>query len=301
MNSILSVASDSKLRRAGLTLVEMIVVLAIVAVLVSLAIPAVQKVRNAAARVQCTSNLRQQALAVHQYAGTEGALPQGCAYVAGYTLQERLTWQTSILPYVEQDALWQMVCQANLQDPAGHGALQATVSATPVSIYLCPAETRRTGSLGTGVWALTSYQGVAGTSILRKDGVLNRDFTVRFTDITDGTSNTLMIGERPPGPNGRYGAWYADWGDTICPLAAILAAGEFNSWEPPGCTFTPGPLRYGRLSDPCDVTHFWSLHGNGANFAFADGSVRFLPYSASSILPALATRAGGEVVNVDEY
>jgi prepilin-type processing-associated H-X9-DG protein len=294
-------------RRSGLTLVEAVVVLAIVGVLVALTLPAVQQVRNAAARTQCASNVRQLALGVHHHAATHGSLPPGCAYLDRsdpryQPFQTGLSWQTSILAYVEQDALSGKVREAYLQDPSGDSPAHWAVRATPVPLFVCPAEARQIGGLQYNVlWGLTSYQGVAGTSLWRKDGILNKDLSVRFTDVTDGTSNTLMIGERPPGPDGMFGAWYSNWGNTLCSLAAILPAGAYSSWAPEGCQILPGPLRSGRIDDPCALTHFWSLHGNGANFGFADGSVRFLPYSASAILPALATRAGGEVVSANDY
>jgi prepilin-type processing-associated H-X9-DG protein len=290
-----------------LTLVEAVVVLAILGVLLALSFPAVQLTRNVAARAQCASNLRQLALGVHHYAGTHGPLPQGCAYLhpgdRGYSpSQTGLSWQTSILPYVEQDALWQKAREADLQDPSGNSPAHWTVRATPVRLYVCPAEARQLGGLRFQLfWGLTSYQGVAGTSLSRKDGIFNKDFTLRFSDVTDGTSSTLMVGERPPGPDGMYGAWYSNWGYTVCSVAAILPGGASNSWAPAACPTVSGPLRPGRIDDPCDVTHFWSLHGNGSNFAFADGSVRFLPNSASAILPALATRAGGETVQANDY
>ena len=109
-----------------------------------------------------------------------------------------------------------------------------------------------------------------------------------------------MIGERPPGPKGDPGAWYAAWGHGVCPLSQILAAGKIApSLDGVDCPPSLSPLRPGRLEDPCHTKHFWSLHAGGANFAFADGSVRFLAYRQSEILPALATRAGGEVVSAD--
>jgi prepilin-type N-terminal cleavage/methylation domain-containing protein/prepilin-type processing-associated H-X9-DG protein len=292
-------------RRFGVTLPEVLVVLAIIGILLGLTVPAILRVRDAAARAGCASNLRQLAMGVHLFADSQGQLPQGCAYppprpTPDFSREVGLSWHTSILPYVEQDALWSMAWQAQLEKPGGNSVLHAAVREKAIPVFLCPSEGRKTGGGWQGVvWGLTSYQGVAGTSVYRNDGIFHRNFTVRFADITDGTSNTLMIGERPPGPRGMFGAWYSDWGYTTCKLSTILPAGTVNSWDPGGCRIIPGPLRPGRLDDPCDVVHFWSLHLSGANFAFADGSVRFLPYSASKVLPALATRAGGEVVSAD--
>lgn len=123
-----------------------------------------------------------------------------------------------------------------------------------------------------------------------------------MTDITDGTSQSLYIGERPPPGIAFSGNWYTlDSPDPelAYSLGLVFASGiSVRSEHAQGpCR---GPFRFGpgRTANPCDSNHFWSLHSGGANFAFADGSVRFLPYSADSILPALATRAGGEVVEI---
>jgi len=98
----------------------------------------------------------------------------------------------------------------------------------------------------------------------------------------------------------RVFAGYAGWGaGSVCPLAQILSAAK-NDWVPStavNCDFSAPAFRPGRINDACDVNHFWSLHAGGANFAFADGSVRFLRYSSSEVMPALATRAGGEVIS----
>jgi prepilin-type processing-associated H-X9-DG protein len=244
---------------------------------------------------------------VQLYAGDYGSLPQGCAYPPArlhpdFTRESGISWHTSILPYVEQDALWAQAWQAHLTDPSGDSRPHYLLREKTVPVYLCPSEARKTGGGWEGIiWGLTSYQGVAGTSVARNDGMFHPNLTVRFTDVTDGTSSTLLIGERPPGPQGKFGAWYSDWGFTVCQLSAILPAGKVNRWDPDGCPVVPGPLRPGRSDDPCDLVHFWSLHLNGANFAFADGSVHFLPNSASPVLPALATRAGNEVIPAGDY
>lgn len=289
----------------ALTLLETLVAIAIVGVLIGLLLPAVQRVRDAAARAACASNLRQLGIGVHLYADVHERLPQGCSYpflrspdqLRG---QIGLSWLTSILPFVEQNDLWNLAWKAQAQDPSGHADLHGTVEAKIMPVYLCPAEPRQSGGFAnsTRTWGLTSYVGVAGTREVENDGVFHRHFTVRFGDITDGTSRTVMIGERPAGPRGIYGSWYANWGVSVCQLAQILPAGR-NHWSFFGahdCPINGQPLRPGRLDDSCDVMHFWSLHLNGANFAFADGSVRFLAYDRSSLLPALATRAGGEIV-----
>jgi prepilin-type N-terminal cleavage/methylation domain-containing protein/prepilin-type processing-associated H-X9-DG protein len=294
--------------RTGFTLVEMLIAVAIIALLIGLIVPAVQQVREAAARTSCASNLRQLAMAVHLYADAHRQLPQGCAYPFTASLIPihrqgvGLSWHTSILPDLDHTALWHLAWQAQQQDPQGHLASHYEVMVQVVPSFLCPAEARQLGHSPNGdVWGLTSYPGVAGTSLHRRDGVFHKNYTVRFPDITDGTSNTLMIGERPPGPNGIYAGWYAEWGVLVCPLTQILPGGR-NEWLPfeaTDCEISASALRPGQVGNACDIGHYWSLHSGGANFAFADGSVRFLSYAASPLLPALATRAGGEVVVLD--
>jgi prepilin-type processing-associated H-X9-DG protein len=295
--------------RFGVTLLETLVVLGIIAVLVALLVPAVQKVRDAAHRAGCASNLRQLALAVHQYADARHRLPQGCEYPflkspEQLVKQIGMSWNTSILPYVEQNALWNLAWDAHRKDPSGNAPEHLAVLAQTVPVYLCPSESRQTSMAPDGrtVLGLTSYVGVAGTNRRYNDGVFHINYTVRLADITDGTSHTVMIGERPPGPYGVFGTWYAAWGDSVCPLSQILPTAEdVDLAIPPtsDCPYAGEPLRPGRLGDSCDTNHFWSLHVGGANFAFADGSVRFLRYSEAQVLPALATRAGGEVVEDD--
>jgi prepilin-type processing-associated H-X9-DG protein len=124
---------------------------------------------------------------------------------------------------------------------------------------------------------------------------------VRLTDIQDGTSSTLLAGERPPSDNYFFGWWYSP----SAPVAgeAFLGVQSGKAAErqllTQSCPGGPYQFSNGRLTNNCDVYHFWSLHYGGANFAFCDGSVRFLTYGAyNAILSDLATRAGGEVVEI---
>lgn len=147
--------------------------------------------------------------------------------------------------------------------------------------------------------AMTSYLGVAGTRVSWRDGVLYSDSRTRFADIIDGPSSTLMVGERPPSARMDLGRWYGGWGQPQDGFATnTLGVAEFTYGRIHGCPMGPYGFRAGQITDQCDAFHFWSLHAGGANFLFADGSVRFLSYSAAAILPALATRAGGEVAEI---
>lgn len=129
------------------------------------------------------------------------------------------------------------------------------------------------------------------------DSVLYAQSQVRPSDIVDGLSTTIAVGERPAPAGYRYGWWYGG--------AGVYGTGALDSHlgvrESPAdigptlCPFAPGQFGPGRTENPCDALHFWSFHTGGGNFTFADGSVRFVRFDANSILPAWATRAGGEV------
>ena len=129
----------------------------------------------------------------------------------------------------------------------------------------------------------------------------DRESAVRFGDVTDGLSQTVMAGERPPSPDNHFGWWYAGQGQSFDASADfLLGVRDGNrTFRAPTCKAGPYSFGPGKSDDMCDTFHFWSLHSGGANFAFCDGSVRFLRYDADAILPALATRAGGEVVALD--
>jgi prepilin-type processing-associated H-X9-DG protein len=293
--------------RSAVTLVEVLVVFGIIAVLLGLTLAGAQKARGSAARLQCANNLRQLAIAAHAYSGDHGTLPAGCGYPDKRYREidvVPVSWETALLPYLEQVSLGQLAEEAYRLDHSGESPLHNSIRMTSLHVLLCPTEARTLGgSQETAEWALTSYRGVAGTGLKHDDGVLQPRLAIRLTDITDGTSSTLMIGERPAGPNGLEGAWYAGWGTgCVCQLAQLLPVTDEPSlpFEARGCPVVGIVFRPGRIDNPCDVGHYWSYHSGGANFAFADGSVRFVSYAISDILPELATRDGGEVVAIPD-
>jgi prepilin-type processing-associated H-X9-DG protein len=279
------------------------VVIAIIAILIGLTIPTVQRVRDAASRIQCANNVRQIGFALHQYHDAHKVLPPGMSYRDGTDPFLYMSWHTRILPFLEQGSLWNEAVRAYAEAPDPFWFNPPHSLTTVVPVFGCPSDGRTLDIFqlpGSTQVALTSYQGVQGTNQFRRDGLLFVDSQIRFAAITDGLSNTLLVGERPPSTDGIFGFWYAGWGnnkDGTGDMVLGVRAFNLGMWAP-GCPEGPYAYTQGRLSNQCDLFHFWSLHIGGANFLFADGSVHFLSYSVDPQFPALATRAGGEVVQL---
>jgi prepilin-type processing-associated H-X9-DG protein len=286
--------------------VELLVVIAIIAILIGLLVPAVQRVRESAARTRCSNNLKQLALAVHAYRDAAKKFPP-------HTGVERNAWTYRLLPYIERKDIY----DAALTDPK--------VFQTPIAMMLCPSDPRNLVGLVSSTpgtffgrqFSMTSYLGIIGRDYYDSplygadNGIFGcyqkkgpRRSVVKVTEITDGTSNTVMIGERPPGggvDNPKdpvvYGWWAYDDFDCLHWVKTGALPNDVDQAGKP-CSdanyFSPG-----RIDNYCDVNHFWSLHPGGGHFAFCDGSVRFLDYAVGvTTLPQLATRNGGEQVVV---
>lgn len=289
---------------AGFSALELLVVVAILGVLVALTLAAVQRTRAAAARAACANQLRQLALAMHSYQAQRGSFPPGVANRDGKDPYPFLSFHGRLLPYLEQQANWDQVEAAFrttkdfLVNPPHTGL------STAMPQFGCPLDgrTRTAQSVRGSLRGLTSYLGVEGTNSTRLDGVLFIDSTVRPADVTDGLSNTLAVGERPPSADMVLGWWYGGWGqDKDGEADVVLGTRTRNNqtWAP-GCPVGPYQFRQGDIRNQCAAFHFWSLHAGGAHFALTDGSVRFLRYEADPIMPTLATRAGGEAVTVPD-
>jgi len=312
-------------KRLGFTLIELLVVIAIIAILIGLLVPAVQKVRESAARMQCSNNLKQIALAVHSYHDSYKRLPKTYSGSGNSTL----AWTYQILPFIEQ---------GNVQKTYVNTSTYVA-SATPMAIYTCPSDYVNAGKIYTDVsgtltrkYALTSYLCNTGRQytdwVPVSSGGLGGDTGVmhcypaqagvKLTSITDGTSNTLMVGERPPATaasgaitgtfniDGYWGWWLSDndYDASMWAMAPSTGTGSFVPYTTKaGGTACPSPAIFspGNPNNRCDLSHWYSLHTGGANFALCDASVRFFTYDAgTSIIPAMATRSGGEVVAIPD-
>jgi prepilin-type N-terminal cleavage/methylation domain-containing protein len=287
-------------RRTGFTLIELLVVMAIVSVLTGLILSAVQRVRASAERARCANQLRQIGLALHQFHQTQGRFPAG---TSGPTdAMPFAAWPARLLPFLEQNAVWGEIESAFRLEKDFLKVPPHRWLAEPMPPFACPADSRAAvpGILSSGsARGLTSYLGIEGINSFRRDGLLFLDSAVRMADIGDGASHTLMVGERPPSSTFVLGWWYGGWGmDQTGSGDAVLGVRAKNNGEyGPDCP--TGPYRFlpGRVEDPCAAFHFWSLHNGGAHFLLADPTHTNKNYAADDLLPALATRSGGDIAD----
>jgi prepilin-type N-terminal cleavage/methylation domain-containing protein/prepilin-type processing-associated H-X9-DG protein len=301
-------------RRQGFTLIELLVVIAIIAILIGLLLPAVQKVREAAARASCQNNLKQIGLAMMNYESAYGGLPPRRVTTSGM----QRGWGPAILPFIEQTAVYNIYdLNANFYD-----SVNAAAIITPIKTFNCPSAppnrivtvNQNTGGIkavgaagdyfGPNSFASTLY-GVQALSGNNTDTAMNDNVNRKLTDITDGLSNTMLITEQAGRPNfyikGVQQASntamddYAWWG----PWASYQV---FSIW-----IFGADGITKDGSGGPCTINcnnsqGVYAFHTAGANVVFVDGSVHFLTTAISPTdLFALVTINGGEILSGEGY
>ena len=323
----------------GFTLIELLVVIAIIAILIGLLLPAVQKVREAAARSQCQNNLKQVGLALHNHESGYGCLPSSVR-PAGSTTLPRVSWTIPTLAFVDQDNLRKNYDPAKtwVDNTGTPPNTNLSVTSQVIKIFQCPSTpdaTRKDGDPQTNVWqvvAPTDYAAVTGVSAINTvvnttgraiPGILekNRVPGVKFTEVTDGLSNTLTLVESAGRPQiwrqgktagantftsvadlkvngGGWGRPASDLdflpslpdGTGYTPFAsATVAVGATNGY--PYTAYPQAPFGTDGTSAP------YSFHTGGVNALLGDGSVRFIRSGITvATFAALVTRSYGEVV-----
>lgn len=295
-------------RRLGFTLVELLVVIAIIGILVGLLLPAVQAAREAARRMQCTNNLKQIGLALHNYESAHRSFPRAFTLarpaipVANNDSVEAWGWTVAILPFIEQDPLYTAL-NAGSVSLADRLAKAATYPQAPIIPllqtrlpgYECPSDANQqqakadrhfgggwgTAQGGHGQWqpGITNYISNRGTrdnpqEELDTFGMFMENRNIRLGDVSDGTSNTFLVGERDS-KYGRAGAWAGVRNPRGASTRGIYTA---TANVRPPLNSTDPPYAWGNSARGAGAG-FSSLHTGGATFVFVDGSTHFISES----------------------
>jgi prepilin-type N-terminal cleavage/methylation domain-containing protein/prepilin-type processing-associated H-X9-DG protein len=302
--------------RSGFTLIELLVVIAIIAILIGLLLPAVQKVREAAARLQCSNNLKQLELAAHTFHDARKFFPPS-VNSGGPVGNWYGTYVICVAPYLEQQAFYQRWTSGESPWKAPNGG--APLISTLFPTLICPSDALPNNPYTNDLYektipeALVSYAPNVGTWLYTqtdlKNGMADTNSKVRITDVTDGTSNTIHFGERyNHDPLWVYMQWYPDLDGLSCYYYSNIlerSAVVPINWMLPAYVQTNAPKFVTPAWWVLYETRLWAYgsgHTGGANVAFADGSVHFLRDTIPvTLLQALSTRNGGEVINGLDY
>lgn len=272
-----------KYKKSGFTLVELLVVIAVIGILVALILPAVQYAREAARRTQCNNNLKNIGVGLHNFHDTNGRFPAG--WVADVPDGEPgWGWGAYLLPFIEKDSIESQIdLNAHIDEPEN-----ATARVASVPVYRCPSDpngeqTMMLTGLHTSLFPVgrSNYVGVFGAKEIEDDpsngdGVFYHNSRTRMADILDGTTNTIIVGER----SSKLGS--STW------VGMVHGATDAMARVVGSCDHVPN-------DDHAHFDDFSSFHATGAHFAFGDASVRIISSEIDlGVYQALGTRGAGE-------
>ena len=299
--------------RRGFTLIELLVVIAVIAILVSLLLPAVQQAREAARRTACLNNLKQIGLAMHNYESALGSFPSGYIYEPGPEgNRSGYGWGALLLPYLDQAPVHDQIdFRAPIYDPAN-----AFVRTRHLPAFLCPTDTVSPDGfvvMGEGeatepeittgeteAYAMASFAACFGPPDLdetqeQRDGMFSRNSSTRPADVRDGLSQTLAVGERNNGPfraaavHGVHFEYETTW------IGAVREITEASDDHGHMVLFQTGHTPNSSESDDRDIS---APHRGFAQFLLGDGSVHTIAETIDlETYQALSTRAGREIVS----
>ncbi len=292
-------------QKSAFTLVELLVVITIIGILIALLLPAVQAAREAARRLQCANNLKQMGLALHNYHQALGSFPAGAAWLDASSCKG-VGWHVSLLPYLEQQSFFDQLDPTVPPDKGDNAAKGEQI----FDVFTCPSAGREQRDVNPTPydWKLTNYSGVMGAGRISKvalensscgdyctDGTLFPFSGVRIADIRDGSSHTMIVGERTYQLRlwTKGGYYKSSPTSQVCIEASKNVRWPINSDPEVACYWDcPG----GRTCMFNDL-FFGSRHPGGAQFAFADGSVHFIEETINfTIYENLSMIADGEVI-----
>ncbi len=305
-------------KRDGFTLIELLVVIAVIGILIAMLVPAVQKVRQAAARTECSNKLKQIGIATHSLYDVKKTLPPMCAADANTALQVRGPYKGAIgftvfgwlLPHLERNDLYQLANGA-LNTPAGKlSPSGGEIHSVPVLAFLCPSDPTLRGSKGLGMgssaqggmdsWAISSYAAnyfvfgnpTAATVQNRREG------NTRLKRFSDGTSSTIVYTERygtcgtsgnAASTSNNQGCLWGDCNGTWLPVFCVNEVSQSPSVQSPGGPYQAGsplsrclmPQFQPQWINTCQSWRAQSPHSGGINACLGDGSVRFIAAGVS--------------------
>jgi prepilin-type N-terminal cleavage/methylation domain-containing protein/prepilin-type processing-associated H-X9-DG protein len=283
--------------QTGFTLVELLVVIAIIGILIALLLPAVQAARESARRTQCNNNLKQIALGLHKYHDSYKKFPPGELTATGSSANRNWVWSVLVLPQIEQEGLYEQLRPTLLQTPpndapAATGADPRTpLVLSRIAAFICPSDTgpplnNRLGNFGASNYPVSKIMCFLDTK-------------TQFRDVLDGTSNTLLVGERANPFQGKpFIHIGVVWSSRVATNNSYAFEPGFMNVSLPANALNGSGGCCNSANDPNDIrSSTSSLHPGGAQYAFCDGSVRFIRQTIAYFPANLPGDGPGAAVN----